>query len=100
MPIIRHEGRDYYLKTLRFKCLDCWTLCETSVVGNPRSQASCRCGQVNIDGGISLGSTINGNPHRMEDLSVYRTIDVPYLRLPQEAVTARHALLLSIPTAQ
>ncbi len=90
MPTIQHEGRAYFLRTLRLKCLDCETLCETSVAGDTRSQANCQCGNVNIDGGISPGATINGNPHRMEDLSIYRTLDTPKVQLPQEVLTARH----------
>jgi hypothetical protein len=93
MPTIQHEGRTYVLKTLRLKCLDCGSLCETSVAGNSRSQANCSCGHVNVDGGITLGATINGDPFRMEDLSIYRTVDSPNVQLPQEVLTARHERL-------
>jgi hypothetical protein len=78
------------LKTKRLKCLKCGTIAETCVAGDSRSQANCDCGKVNIDGGISMGATINGNPWQMEDLSIFQTEDKPKLQLPQEVVTAAH----------
>lgn len=87
MPVIKHEGRNYVLKTIRLKCLKCNTLCETS---NPYPDtAMCQCGHVRVDGGISMGATMYGNLWAMEDYSVYRTETKPKLQLPQEVVTQR-----------
>jgi hypothetical protein len=53
----------------------------------------CKCGHVRIDGGISMGATINGNPWAMEDYSIYRTEDKPKIQLPQDIVSAKHQKL-------
>lgn len=96
MPVIKHEGRTYVLKTIRLKCLKCNTLCETS---KPYPDtAMCQCGDVRVDGGISMGATVNGNPWAYEDYSIYRTEDKPKIELPQEVVTqklftCRHAMI-------
>jgi hypothetical protein len=91
MPVIKHEGRNYVLKTIRLKCLKCGTFCETS---KPYPDMEhCDCGLVVVDGGISMGATINGNPWAMEDYSIYRTEDKPKIELPQEIVTAKHQQL-------
>lgn len=88
MPTLRHEGRIYVLKTLKLKCLKCGTCAETS---KPYpNHAYCECRAVHVDGGISMGATVNGNPWQMEDLSIFRTEDKPKVQLPQEAVTAWH----------
>ncbi len=87
MPTIEHDGRVYVLTTLRFRCLLCTTIAESSST-RPHDTVACSCGQLSLDGGITAGGTINGDPRNMEDLSVYRT---PDLQLPQEVVTARHA---------
>lgn len=88
MQTLRHEGRDYILTTRRFKCLLCTTLAESSST-RPHDTVACSCGHLSLDGGLTTGATINGDPRRMEDLSVYRTQDG--LLLPQEVVTARYA---------
>lgn len=88
MPVIKHEGRTYVLKTLRLKCLKCNSFCETSKPYPDREH--CDCGEVGVDGGISAGATVNGNPFQMEDYSIYRTEDAPKLQLPQEIVTQSH----------
>jgi hypothetical protein len=88
MPAIQHEGRSYVLKTFKMLCLTCHTLCETS---KPYpAMASCECGAVSIDGGISMGATVNGEPFAMKDFSIYRTEDKPKVELPQEFVTRSH----------
>lgn len=87
MPVIRHEGRDYVLVILRYKCLLCTTIAESSST-RQHAIVACSCGHLSLDGGITAGGTINGDPRAMEDLSVYRTED---LQLPQEVLTARHA---------
>lgn len=91
MPVIKHEGRDYVLKTIKLKCLKCGTFCETSE--SYPNMAKCECGKVSVDGGISMGATVNGNPWAMEEYSIYRTLDKPKLQLPQEVVTAKHRQL-------
>jgi hypothetical protein len=88
MLIIKHEGRDYVLKTFKVMCLKCRELCVTS---NPYPDtAQCICGHVRLDGGISMGATLNGNPWAMEEYSVYRTEDTPQLELPREIITQHH----------
>ena len=87
--MIEHEGRKYVLKTIRLKCLDCDTIFETSEVRRHHT-ICCACGNVEIDDGIADGGTINGDPARMEDYSIYITQEPPVLLLPQEVVTARH----------
>lgn len=88
MPVIKHEGRTYVLKTIRLKCLKCHTFCETSKPYPDREH--CDCGHVVVDGGISAGATVNGNPFEMEDYSIYRTEESPKVQLPQEIVTQSH----------
>lgn len=88
---MQHEGRSYALITIRFKCLACGTYAESSS-SNSRDLASCACGAVGIDGGISLGATLNGNPREMEDQSVFQADDGTIL--PQEVVTAAYRRLL------
>lgn len=91
MPTIKHEGRDYVLKTIKIKCLKCGTFCETS---EPYPNiAQCDCGHVRVDGGISAGANQYGNPWATEDCSIYRTEDKPKLQLPQEVLTAKHKQL-------
>ena len=76
------------LKTMKLKCLKCDTVAETS---KPYpDHAYCKCRKVHIDGGISIGATITGNPWQMEDLSIFRTQDKPKVQLPQELVTEHH----------
>lgn len=75
---------------LRLKCLKCNTIAETSS-SHIRARAQCSCGAVDIDGGISMGSTINGNPFFMVNVSIYRTEAQPKLQLPQDVVDAYHA---------
>ena len=88
MPTLQYEGRTYHLKTLILKCLRCGTVAETS---KPYpDHAYCECRKVHIDGGISAGATITGNPWQMEEVSIFRTQDAPKLQLPQEVVTAHH----------
>ena len=88
MPAINFDGRSYVLKTIKLKCLKCNTFCETS---QPYpNMAKCDCGKVDVDGGISMGATVNGNPWAMEEYSVYRTEDEPKIQLPQEVVTRQH----------
>lgn len=88
MPTIRHNNRIFVLKTKRLKCLDCKTFCETS---KPYpNTAMCRCGNVKVDGGISMGATISGNIFQMEDHSVFRTEDKPKIQLEQDIVTTYH----------
>lgn len=55
----------------RFKCLLCGTCAESSSP-NPRDSAYCKCQAVWLDGGISVGASIHGDPKQMKDLSVYR----------------------------
>ena len=50
----------------------------------------CQCGHVMVDGGISAGATVNGNPWAMEDYSIYRTENRPKTELSQSVVTERH----------
>lgn len=85
MPVIKHEGRNYVLKTIRLKCLKCNTFCQTS----NQDTAMCQCGEVRVDGGISMGATVNGNPWAYEDYSIYRTEDKPKSQLPQDVLTQR-----------
>lgn len=88
MPKVTYEGRDYILKTVRYKCLKCRTFCETS---KPYPDiAECECGNVRVDGGISIGANIYGSSLTMEDYSIYRTQQRPKRQLPQEVVTQRH----------
>lgn len=88
MFVIFHQGREYVLKTIRLKCLDCDTIFEVS--DSRKRTACCACGNVEIDGGIADGATINGDPAMMEDYSIYITREPPVLLLPQEVVTLRH----------
>ena len=91
MPTIVYEGRTYVLKTIKKKCLKCGTFCETS---NPYPvMAKCSCGHVSVDGGISAGATVNGNPWAMEDYSIYRAENRPKTELSQDIITQRHQQL-------
>jgi hypothetical protein len=88
MPSIEYEGRTYVLKTIKKKCLKCGTFCETS---NPYpDMAKCSCGHVSVDGGISAGATVNGNPWAMEDYSIYRAENRPETELSQDVITQHH----------
>lgn len=58
----------------RFKCLLCGTFAESSSP-HPRDSAYCKCKAVWLDGGISVGATIHGDPKQMEEMSVYRPKD-------------------------
>ena len=86
MLTINYEGRTYVLKTMKIKCLKCNTFCETSE--HHQIIADCDCCLVRLDGGISMGATVNGNPWAMEDYSIYRTEHDELL--PQEIVTQKH----------
>lgn len=88
MPVIEYEGRKYVLKTIQLKCLKCNTLCQTS--NCYPDTAMCKCGEVRVDGGISTGATVTGNPWAYEDYSIYRTEDKPKLQLPAEVVLEKH----------
>ena len=88
MPVIQHESRNYVLKEFRMMCLKCSDLCISS---KPYPDtAMCKCGHVRLDGGISMGATLNGNPWAMEDYSIYRTEDKPKLELPRQIVIQHH----------
>lgn len=88
MPAIQYEGRIYVLKTIQLKCLKCNTFCQTS---NPYPDiAKCECGKVGIDGGISAGATVNGNPWAYEDYSIYRAENRPKTELSQSVITEKH----------
>ena len=88
MPEIQYEGRTYVLKTIKYKCLQCNTFCTTS---NPYpDMAKCECGAVEVDGGISMGATVNGNPWAYEDYSIYRAENRPKTELSQYVITERH----------
>lgn len=52
--------------------------------------AKCDCGEVGVDGGISAGATVNGNPWAMEDYSIYRAENRPKTELSQWVITERH----------
>lgn len=91
MPAIEYESRTYVLKTIKLKCLKCGTFCQTS---NPYPDtAMCECGQVRVDGGISAGATINGNPWAYEDYSIYRAENRPKTELSQYVITEKHQTL-------
>lgn len=91
MPTIEHEGRTYVLKVMKLKCLKCGTVAETS---HPYPHhAYCECRAVHIDGGISMGATVTGNPWAMEDLSIFRTEQKPKVELPSEVVVEHHQKL-------
>jgi hypothetical protein len=49
----------------------------------------CNCGIVRVDGGISPGANVYGNPWAYEDYSIYRTEDKPKSELPQSVLTQR-----------
>jgi hypothetical protein len=88
MPAIEYEGRTYVLKTIKYKCLKCNTVCETS---QPYpNMAKCECGAVGVDGGISMGATVNGNPWAFEDCSIYRAENRPKTELSQWILTEKH----------
>lgn len=88
MPTINHGERTYVLKTIRLKCLKCNTICETS---NPYPDtAMCQCGKVRVDGGISAGANVYGNPWAYEDYSIYRAQNRPKTELSQIVVTQNH----------
>ena len=89
MPAIEYEGRTYVLKTIKIKCLKCGTFCETS----KSETAMCKCGHVRVDGGISAGATVNGNPYVYEDYSIYRAENRPKTELSQWVITERHQRL-------
>lgn len=91
MPLVEYEGRTYRLHTIRFKCLRCYTLCETS--RTYPDMTSCQCGAVRVDGGISAGANVYGNPLDFEDVSIYRTDTFPNQDLPQEVIKTRHETL-------
>jgi hypothetical protein len=91
MPAIEYESRTYVLKTLKFMCLKCRNMCVTS---NPYPDTvMCKCGAVRIDGGISMGATINGNPWAYEDYSIYRAENRPKTELSHEIITHKHQQL-------
>lgn len=91
MPAIEYEGRTYVLKHIKLMCRKCNTLCETS---NPYPDtAMCKCGHVRVDGGISAGATVNGNPWMYEDYSVYRAENRPKTELSQYVITEKHQRL-------
>jgi len=90
MTTIHYDGQTYVLKILRLKCLACKTLAEATS-SHPRSSTSCSCGRVSVDGGVSAGATIQGNPWAMEDESVFSTEDTPKVQLPQPVVAERHS---------
>lgn len=88
MPEIQYEGRTYVLKTIKYKCLQCNTFCETS---QPYpNMAKCECGAVSVDGGISMGATVTGNTWAYEDYSIYRAENRPKTELSQWVLTAKH----------
>jgi hypothetical protein len=91
MPSIQHGERTYVLKTIKMKCLKCGTFCETS--NHYPDMAKCECGKVSVDGGISAGATMNGNPWAMEDYSIYRAENRPKTELSQDIVTQKHQQL-------
>jgi hypothetical protein len=82
-----YENRTYRLKVVRLKCLNCESIIQSDSKGH-HDIVSCGCCRISIDGGISKGSTINGNPFEMQDLSVYKTDDDHVL--PLQIVTERH----------
>jgi hypothetical protein len=91
MPSIQHGDRTYVLKTIKYKCLTCNTFCETS---QPYpTMAQCDCGAVGVDGGISMGATVNGNPWAYEDYSIYRAENRPKTELSQYVITEKHQQL-------
>ncbi len=94
MPEIVYNGRTYALVTVRYTCLLCGTLAESSST-HPHSLVSCSCGELNVDGGIAAGGTITGDPAKMEDLSVYRTRDEPIAELPLSVLAEWHARVVS-----
>ena len=91
MPVIEYEGRTYVLKTIKLKCLKCGTFCQTSKPYPDLS--SCECGQVRVDGGISAGATVNGNPWAYEDYSIYRAENRHKTELSQYVITEKHQTL-------
>lgn len=91
MPALQYEGRTYVLKTIKLKCLTCNTFCETS---QPYpNTAKCQCGHVGVDGGISAGATVNGNPWAYEDYSIYRAENRPKTEVSQYVITVKHQRL-------
>jgi hypothetical protein len=52
--------------------------------------AQCECGHARVDGGISAGANMYGNPWAMEDYSIYRAENRPKTELSQAIVTRQH----------
>lgn len=86
MPSIMHDGKRFVITKAAYQCLLCGDVFETKL---SRGLVSCKCGAASLDGGISAGATVNGDPFQMVDLSVYKTEAQggPQVRLPQEVVT-------------
>ena len=55
--------------------------------------AKCQCGKVGVDGGISAGATVNGNPWAYEEYSIYRAENRPKTELSQYVLTEKHQRL-------
>jgi hypothetical protein len=94
MPAIQYEGKTYVMEIIRYRCLLCHTLAQSAST-RIHEIVSCQCGQLSIDGGITAGGTINGDPAKMENLSDYRMQGDRTKRLPLSVLAERHARVVS-----
>jgi len=68
MPSITYAGVRYQQIRHAVECKKCHDTIESK---DPRDFQTCSCGAVSIDGGISEGNRILGDPSNIEDRSIY-----------------------------
>lgn len=68
MPSILYAGVRYHQVRHAVECKKCRDTIESTSIHDFKT---CSCGAVSVDGGISEGNRILGNPSDIEDRSVY-----------------------------
>jgi hypothetical protein len=69
MPYIVYGGVNYYMVRHAIQCKLCSDTLDSK---HERDYKVCSCGKVAIDGGISDGNRIIGNPSDIKNVSMYR----------------------------
>ena len=86
MPSLVHEGIRYVQSKHSIQCKKCFDTIESKSV---HDYVMCSCGAVGLDGGISPGNRVIGQPSDILDKSVWRTEQKPYTYLPETVLQER-----------
>jgi hypothetical protein len=93
MASIVWNNERYVQRTHAFRCLSCQKIVEST---HTHDFKTCECGKVSVDGGITSGNSVLGDPHNMRDCSIWTTEAPMAKTLPQQVIDERHSRICNL----